>query len=267
MTIALDITPSAHLPVSVARQEQIIAAINAALEAEPRQGFCLMGPPGTGKTEMIQAIRRWVMNNRGPYPKYPYPMMSDVITLAEWQEANLEASRGGKLTSNMAIISAKYIRDKAESNEQGLRFKNNIQTLHYFIDEFDSQPTVSEFSISKLQTFINACYLYAPRSRQGNMGDFVQLVIAMNKSWTEFEAAYGVHIARRIAEMCVRIDFGRADVVQPPPTQAVSDEPDEPDQLDQFEDVREVEKKLSPIEEAIRWEREEEMRQELDEGY
>jgi hypothetical protein len=88
-------------------------------------------------------------------------------------------------------------------------------SLRFFLDEFDSQPTVSEFSASKLQTFVNACYDNAPRSRAGNETDFVQLVVAMNKSWNEFESAYGVHVARRIAEMCVRIDFDK-DVVTPP---------------------------------------------------
>ena len=46
-------------------------------------------------------------------------------------------------------------------------------------------------------------------------GDFVELVISMNKSWSEFEDAYGIHVARRIAEMCVRIDFDKTTVTEP----------------------------------------------------
>ena len=39
----------------------------------------------------------------------------------------------------------------------------------------------------------------------------------MNKSWIEFETAYGLHIARRIAEMCVRIDFDKTAITEPLP--------------------------------------------------
>jgi hypothetical protein len=41
--------------------------------------------------------------------------------------------------------------------------------------------------------------------------DFVQLVVAMNKSWSELENAF-IHVARRIAEMCVPIDFDKLTV-------------------------------------------------------
>lgn len=123
---------------------------------------------------------------------------------------------------NQALFSSKTIRDTAAENES--RHYGNFTggriypftTLHYFIDEFDSQPTVSEFSASKLKTFINSCYENAPRYVPGSSQSFVQLLIAMNKSWDEFTSSYGLPVARRIAEMCVRIDVDRAVVISPP---------------------------------------------------
>jgi hypothetical protein len=86
-----------------------------------------------------------------------------------------------------------------------------------FIDEFDSMPTASQFTYANLQSLVNACYENSPRCRPGNRYSFLQLVISMNASWSEFEAAYGVHVARRIAEMCVRIDFDEEAVIVPSP--------------------------------------------------
>jgi type I site-specific restriction endonuclease len=243
MTIPLDVTPSAHLPISVARQAQIIDAINKTLTLHPRQGLCLMGSPGTGKTYLMQAIQRSVLKSYEPrlgmvkhydpqlgLVKYDDPRMTAtrptcyMTTLAEWQESNLDRSR--RVHSPLADdISAKTIRKIADNIRPN---KPPDQSLHYFIDEFDSQPTVSQFSSSKLQTFVNACYENAPRNRPGNGADFVQLVVAMNKSWAEFESAYGTHVARRIAEMCVRIDFDKAVITDPEP------DPDTPDAIDQL---------------------------------
>jgi len=163
--------------------------------------------------------------------KYDDPQLTDtrptcyMTTLAEWQDANLDRAR--RTHSDLADnISAKRIREIAASNARMTDQTRLSESLHYFIDEFDSQPTVSEFSSSKLQTFVNACYENAPRNRPGNGADFVQLVVAMNKSWAEFEAAYGIHVARRIAEMCVRIDFDQAVIRDPEP------DPNTPDGVD-----------------------------------
>lgn len=49
----------------------------------------------------------------------------------------------------------------------------------------------------------------------------------MNKSWEEFTSSYGLHVSRRIAEMCIRIDLDRGVVTEPtpmpPPEVMVSD--------------------------------------------
>jgi energy-coupling factor transporter ATP-binding protein EcfA2 len=216
MTIKLDVTPSPYLPISVDRQAQIIDAINAKLAIQPRQGFCFMGSPGIGKTYLMKAIRRAVENDdTGDRVAEVFPL----TTLAEWQENNVARARGEVTNSPLNGISAKWIRATREENAR-LRNAGRPEphyTIHYFIDEFDSQPTISAFSSSQLQTLVNACYEHAPRNRPGNEADFVQLVIAMNMSWGEFEKAVGVHVARRIAEMCVRIDFDRTTISDPVP--------------------------------------------------
>jgi SpoVK/Ycf46/Vps4 family AAA+-type ATPase len=215
MTLQLDIVPSAHLPISVVRQEQIFNTINAKLANHPRQGLCLIGSPGTGKTYLMKAIMRRAGEyyRRGMTPTRP--LICKMATLAEWQDANLDRVRGGD--SGLAeVISPKMIRQIAGDNDMYNRANLPYlhTSLHIFLDEFDSQPTVSEFSSSKLQSLVNACYDNAPRGRPGNGTDFVQFVVAMNKSWSEFESVYGVHVARRIAEMCVRIDFDK-EVITP----------------------------------------------------
>jgi hypothetical protein len=58
---------------------------------------------------------------------------------------------------------------------------------------------------------------------KGNEADFVPLVVATNKTWPGFESAYGVHVARRIAEVCVRIDFDRAVIADPEPDENMPD--------------------------------------------
>jgi hypothetical protein len=225
MTLKLDVTPSAHLRISLARQAQIIEAINAKLASHPRQGFCFMGSPGTGKTYLMKAIQRWVAEYYRLGMTQTRPYIYKLTTLAEWQEANLGRARGETISPLFDAISAKRIRKVADNNAMwsGGAIPWLHESLHFFIDEFDSQPTVSKFSSSKLQTFVNACYDNAPRTRPGNEADFVQLVVAMNKSWAEFESAYGIHVARRIAEMCVRIDFDKAEITEPPPDRNMPD--------------------------------------------
>ena len=171
MTVKLDVTPSNHLPISVARQAQIIEAINAKLAINPRQGFCFMGSPGKGKTYLMRAIQRCVPKISEPYVE---PQVIKMTTLAEWQEANVARVRGEAVSWDLMRTSAKHIRDTAEHNRrQGWNPAPKYSSLHFFIDEFDSQPTVSEFSSSMLQTFINACYENATRVCDGNESDFV----------------------------------------------------------------------------------------------
>ena len=217
------VTPSPSLPISVGRQRQIIDAINSRLATKPRQGFCFMGAPGTGKTYLMKAILNTVHDRIADLGNLKLtPVVPPICTLASWQENNVNRATHRPTNRALDSISADQINRVSQSNELysrglGLEKPYPVQSLHFFIDEFDSQPTVSEFSASKLQTFVNACYENAPRLCPGNDQEFVQLVVAMNKSWAEFEAAYGTHVARRIAEMCVRIDFDRVAVIEPQP--------------------------------------------------
>lgn len=221
----IHVTPSPSLPVSVERQQQIIDAINSRLAKNPRQGFCFMGAPGTGKTYLMKAIRnslreRIVGNQTGPLRSEL--VAPPICTLAAWQENNVNAVNSRPTNGALDAISADHISKAAQYNVLyskglGLDKPYPLQSFHFFIDEFDSQPTVSAFSASKLQTLVNACYENAPRICPGSDQQFMQLVVAMNKSWAEFEAAYGTHVARRIAEMCVRIDFNRVLVIEPKP--------------------------------------------------
>jgi hypothetical protein len=228
-------TESPSVRVSVARQQEIVDTINQKLKLHPLQGFCFIGKPGTGKTFLMKALMEMVDAYRLSMPGYrdikTKCVNAGLITLADWQEDNLARSRSGE---EPGLISSKWIRDVAAENMQkqaafvwpnAVSWVYPFTSLHYFVDEFDSQPTVSEFSASKLKTFINSCYENAPRIGIGNSQAFVQLVIAMNKSWEEFTSSYGLHVARRIAEMCIRIDLDRGVVTEPsappPPPVAV----------------------------------------------
>jgi hypothetical protein len=218
----INVTPSSQLPISVERQQQIIDTINKNLAKKPNQGFCFMGPPGTGKTYLMKEIRKSAESDLPPEPFRRF--VPPLCTLALWQEDNVKRATGGESFSTSSRISAEEIIRVAANNVTKSHrvpdLKGRVvpfESLHLFIDEFDSQPTASAFSSSKLQTFMNACYENASRSRQGNDQECVQLVIAMNKSWEDFEKTYGVHIARRIAEMCVRIDFSKGTAQQPTP--------------------------------------------------
>lgn len=203
----IDVQPSSNSTISIERQQQIINLINAKLAANPQQGFCFIGSPGSGKTFLMKAIRKAVLQEMAETNKtiddYICP---PITTLGEWQEANLDRVRGNKFAGYFDLMTAKKIKRIAELNNG---WEGRRRTIHYFLDEFDSQPTVSEFSSSNLQIFVNAIYDNAPRIREGNEQDFVQLVISMNKSLKEFEESYGLHITRRITEMCVCIDFDR----------------------------------------------------------
>lgn len=236
----INVKPTDYLPISVKRQQQIIDAINEKLSENPLRGFCLMGAPGTGKTYLMKAIQGACNRVQLVYPK-SHQHVSHIYTLAEWQENNRLRVLNKATDKRLDFISTKTIREYAEHNDFGLSGHNleeyrhlrhfynptplepsaekaPLHTLHLFIDEFDCQPSVTEFSSSNLQTFVNGCYAHAPRiNRTGQEREFVQLVVAMNKSWEEFEEAYGVHVARRIAEMCVRIDFDKSRIDGPIP--------------------------------------------------
>jgi hypothetical protein len=226
----IEVTPSSRLPISIARQQQIIDAINNKLAINPRRGFCFIGAPGTGKTYLMNAIRKAIaVESANPSENLrSRPNILPIVTLADWQDANLDRVRGAAVSRAFGMMTSKGIRAMADNNAMfgrgvpGWNKPYPFETLHIFIDEFDSQPTASEFSSSNLQTFVNAIYENAPRICSGNDQDFCQLVVAMNKSWSEFVATYGMHIARRIEEMCIRVDFDKAAVVEPQPEIALS---------------------------------------------
>jgi hypothetical protein len=229
------VTPAAHLPISVERQQQIINGINAKLRANPRQGFCFMGRPGVGKTYIMRALQQAAIAAHTPGPMNRRIVTPRMFTLAEWQVARVRQVRGESAPLADGI-STERIRELARYNEQTSEaYKMTgvypFVTYHLFVDEFDSQPTSSEYAQSGLQSLVNSLYENAPRLVPGNDQDFCQLVVAMNKSWAEFEAAYGTHVARRIAEMCVRVDFDREAVFTSPQPESRALMPDAIDAL------------------------------------
>ena len=218
----IDIHPFSKLPVSIARQQQIIDAINASLKLKPRQGFCFTGRPGTGKTYLMKSIQRAIV--KAYAGGAIRPIVPRIFTLSEWQTARVAKVRGDAAPLVNAV-SAERIREIAYWNKSKSQSIPSVQeamsgsvfpfeTFHLFIDEFDTQPTVSDFAQSGLQELVNTLYENAPRIVPGNDQDFCQLVVAMNKSRAEFRSAYGDHVFRRIAEMCVVVDFDK-DVDDP----------------------------------------------------
>lgn len=214
----LDIKPYAGLPVSVARQQTIIDTVNAKLAANPRQSFCFMGKPGTGKTTLMKALQLYADSQKRSGRTTTKPLVSKITTLAEWHERNLETVKGESLDQ---FVSAKTIRKVVAENRLWLSagMKEPPNSLHFFLDEVDSQPTTSQFTGANWQSFINSVYDNSARNggKPGNDTDWVQLVIAMNTTWAEFVQMYGQHVSRRIAEMCVVIDFDRESPIQTPP--------------------------------------------------
>jgi energy-coupling factor transporter ATP-binding protein EcfA2 len=214
----LDIKPYDSLPVSGARQQAIIDIVNNKLAANPRQSFCFMGKPGSGKTTLMKAIQQYAASRYMSGLTTTKPLASTVVTLAEWHERNLEAVKG---EAPAPFISAKTIRKVVGENRMWLSAgrPEPPNSLHFFLDEVDSQPTTSQFTGANWQSFINSVYDNSARNggKTGNDTDWVQLVIAMNTTWAEFVQMYGQHVSRRIAEMCVVIDFDRESPVQTPP--------------------------------------------------
>jgi hypothetical protein len=213
-TVKIDVTPYSALPVPVERQQKIINAINARLAVHPRHSLCFIGSPGVGKTYLMNKIQEASLASGNTYTK---PIVSKIVTLGEWHDSNLQASREGR---QPGLISATRIRKVVGENNMWASYgSKQSNTLHYFIDEFDSQATVSDFTSGNLQNFVNSVYTNAYRPCEGNETDYVQFVIAMNKSWAEFVEANGQHVARRIKEMCAIIDFDKGTLnVAPAPT-------------------------------------------------
>jgi hypothetical protein len=218
----IDVTPSAQLPVSTERQRQIIDGINAALRRHPRQGFCFIGRPGVGKTFLMKAIRDAVKARFTSNKHNRFGFISDVITLSEWQSGMVLKVNGGysRVADRVSVEAIRAVQYTNENEWEWLRSTSTpdefahvkaakfaFNTVHLFFDEFDSQPTLSNFAQSNLQTLTNAIYENAPRLVPGNEQDFVQLVVAMNKSFEQFTESYGTHVARRIGEMCVTVNF------------------------------------------------------------
>jgi hypothetical protein len=219
--VKIDVTPYAALPIPVDRQQKIVNAINARLAIHPRHSFCFIGSPGVGKTYLMKKLQDAALASRTPYHK---PLVSQIITLSEWHDANLRASREGR--TSPGFISSGYIRQVAGENTRSKAHGSIFSsTLHYFIDEFDSQPTVSDFTSGNTQNFVNAAYANTYRPCGGHETDVVQLVLSMNKSWAEFVEANGKHVSRRVKEACAIIDFdnGTMNVTPPAPPQTKAD--------------------------------------------
>ena len=130
----IDVTPYAALPIPVDRQQKIVNAINARLAIHPRHSFCFIGSPGVGKTYLMKKIQDAALASRTAYHK---PLVSQIVTLSDWHDANLQASREGR--TSPGFISAGYIRQIAGENTRSKAYGSMFSSaLHYFIDEFDS---------------------------------------------------------------------------------------------------------------------------------
>ena len=215
----LNITPYEGLPVSVVRQQLIIDVVNKKLASNPRQSFCFIGKPGTGKTTLMKSIAEYAANQKRSGRTTTMPLVSEVVTLADWHTRN-HAMIMDKLAPS--FISSNKIREVVTNNKLWLSAgrAEPPNSIHFFLDEIDSQPSTTDYTRANWQSFVNACYDNAARNggRTGNATDIVQLVVAMNCPWAEFVAMYGQHVSRRIAEMCVVIDFDReSQPVQAPP--------------------------------------------------
>jgi Cdc6-like AAA superfamily ATPase len=214
----LNIKPYEGLPVSVARQQAIIDVVNTKLAANPRQSFCFMGKPGTGKTTIMKAIQEYAANQKRSGRTTTTPLVSEVVTLADWHTRN-HAMIMEKLAPS--FISSNKIREIATDNKlwTSAGRAEPPHSLHFFLDEIDSQPSTTDYTRANWQSFINACYDNSARNggRTGNATDIVQLVVAMNTTWAEFVNMYGQHVSRRIAEMCVVVDLDRESPVQASP--------------------------------------------------
>jgi hypothetical protein len=177
-----------------------------------------MGKPGTGKTTLMKAIQVYAANQKKSGRTTTTPLASEVVTLADWHTRNHEMIMD-KLPPS--FISTNKIREIVTDNKLWLSAgrKEPPHSLHFFLDEVDSQPSTTDFTRANWQSFINSVYDNSARNggKTGNDTDWVQLVIAMNTTWAEFVQMYGQHVSRRIAEMCVVIDFDRESPVQTPP--------------------------------------------------
>jgi len=208
----ISIIPAPHLPVSVERQQKIIDGIKAKLRQNPLQSLLLIGSPGKGKTYDMRAIQKAVIAAYEPRYKIERCSSPSIFTLADWQEARARRVRGesAPLADEVSPERIEEIaaKNKWECGQLQMRMFA-FSTLHLFIDEFDMQPTKSDFATSGLESLVNTIYKYAPRKCEGNEQAFCQLVIATNLPWDKFEIAHGIHLARRIDEMCVKVDFDR----------------------------------------------------------
>lgn len=217
----IEVTPSSKLPVSITRQAQIIDGINHYLDINPRQSFMLIGSPGTGKTFTMNALRK-AAKTQAP----GYAFCGEIVTLAEWHQKNrinILSTEPSEIFESSQTIERYALQnaDRKKTNDYKCMTSDRavnllkLYSLHFFLDEFDSQPSDTDFTRANFQTFLNKIYENTGRQRAGNQADFVQAVFAMNKTMAEFQAAYGQHAYRRIPEMCVVIDFDKAALTEP----------------------------------------------------
>lgn len=220
----IDVTPFPKLTISVERQVQIVEGINRALAINPRQSFCLTGQPGSGKTYIMKRLR-----DAAQCDKRTLAFVGDVITLGEWHAKN-RAHVMSNEQDGMVFESAENIQHLAKINKQidksnvfdmqhctsrfGVTLRR-MHSYHFYLDEFDCQPSYTDFTQGNFQMFMNRVYEHTGRKRAGNVSDYVQFVCAMNKSMDEFKNTSSLHIYRRVLEMCTVVDFDKATITAP----------------------------------------------------